>query len=299
MEIQEIINKSSRNGAHRYRFYNWVAPALFFIWTVLMTLSQGSAMAGEDYLTLSSLIRGIPFALTTMVIIGAHSAGHYITARRHGVSAYLPYFLPGFGLYGTAGAYTKMQWPIRDRNSLIRIFTVGPIAGFCASWLLFLIGLHMSQIVEVKATETSVTLGDSLITLLTDRLVFGRMPENKDVFLHPVAYAGWLGLYWNCWHLLPMGKFDGGRILYGLYGVKTTKLISYSTFVALFGLGFLWDGWFALAILGALFMINSRNQYPTDNYTDNIQKTNIALSVLALVILIVSFAPIPFHIKGI
>jgi len=299
MNIQENIDRSSHTATRRHILYNWIVPAFFFFGTLLATLAEGSAMTGEEYLSLSSLLKGLPFALGIVLIIGTHSAGHYIAARRHSVSAYLPYFLPGFGLYGTAGAYTKMQWPIHNRNSLIRIFTIGPIACFLASWLLFIIGLQMSQIVGVKTIETSVTLGDSLATSIATWIVFGHVPDNKDLFFHPIAYAGWLGLYWNSWHLLPIGKFDGGRILYGFYGFKATKWVSYCTIIVLLALGFLWDGWIAIAIIGALFMIKFRNQYPTDNYVDEIQNPGMALGVIALIILILSFAPIPFHIKGI
>lgn len=299
MKIQEILAKSSRKAARRHAFFNLIAPAMLFLLTLATTLSAGSLLSGEEYLSTSGLLQGLPFAFATIFIVGAHAFGHYLTARTHGVGAYLPYFVPKLGIAGTAGAYTKMKWPISDRNSLIRIFTIGPIAGFCASWLLFTIGLNMSRIIDEQTSQYSVTLGDSLITYLTERLIFGQVPENKDVLLHPLAYAGWMGLYYNCWHLLPIGKLDGGRILYALFGLKKTKWISWCSIIILVILGFIWSGWIAMAIFGALCMINVRDQYPTENYTDEIQKTQPLLIVIALLILIVSFAPIPIHIMGI
>ena len=280
-------------------FLHWIAPSFLFFLTFATTLFAGSLMSDEEYWSASSLVKGLPYALATIFIMGSHAFGHYLTARAHGVGAYLPYFVPKLGVAGTAGAYTKMKWPIENRNSLIHIFTIGPIAGFCASWLLFIIGLNMSSIMDVQTSQYSLTLGDSLITYLTERLIFGSVPENKDVMLHPLAYAGWMGLYYNWWHLLPIGKLDDGRILYALFGFKKTKWISWCSIIILVILGFIWSGWIAMAIFGAICMINFRDQYPTDNYVDEIQKTQPLLILIALIILIVSFAPIPLHIKGI
>ena len=46
-----------------------------------------------------------------MLILLCHELGHYFAARRHGVDASLPYFIPlppGFGL-GTLGAVIGMR----------------------------------------------------------------------------------------------------------------------------------------------------------------------------------------------
>ncbi len=223
-----------------------------------------------------------------ILIMSSHAFGHYLTARFHGVDAYLPYFIPTIWIYGTAGAYTKMKWPISDRNLLIRIFTIGPIVGFFTSWLILIIGLGMSQIIEMKPVQDSLTLEDSLITFLTERLVLGHIPDNKDVLLHPVAFAGWVGLWYNCWHLLPIGKLDGGRILYALQGYKVTKWTSYIAIIFLVLLNFISSGWLLMALLGAFCMVNFRAQYPAEKYTDKIQKGQIFLSFIAIIIFIIS-----------
>ena len=63
------------------------------------------------------LVLGIPFAATLMLILLAHELGHYITARRYGVQASLPYFIPAPTLIGTLGAFIRIRSRIPSRRS--------------------------------------------------------------------------------------------------------------------------------------------------------------------------------------
>ena len=73
---------------------------------------------------------GIPFSLTLMGILLAHELGHFIVAKRNGVYATLPYFIPAPTLIGTFGAFIRIKSPIRSRKALFDIGIAGPIAGF-------------------------------------------------------------------------------------------------------------------------------------------------------------------------
>ena len=42
----------------------------------------------------AEMATGTPFALTLMTILMAHEMGHFLMAKRHGVPASLPYFIP-------------------------------------------------------------------------------------------------------------------------------------------------------------------------------------------------------------
>ena len=59
------------------------------------------------------LVEGIPFAATLLFILTVHEFGHYFAARRWGVRASLPYFLPlpYVSFLGTLGAVIKIRSP--------------------------------------------------------------------------------------------------------------------------------------------------------------------------------------------
>ena len=164
----------------------------------------------------SGLLRsGWPFALGMLLSMGAHAFGHYLVARRNAVDASFPYFIPAFTMAGNAGAYVKLGWPIEDRQALIRIFTAGPIAGFLMSAVFLMAGMALSQITP-KVPEGSFILGDSLLILGFQKIVFPGMKHGEEILLHPLGLAGIIGLYFNLWHLFPAGRLDGGRVVYAL-----------------------------------------------------------------------------------
>ncbi|MCY3868882.1 MAG: site-2 protease family protein [Gemmatimonadetes bacterium] len=183
------------------------------------------------------LVYGLPFSATLLIILGIHEMGHYVTSRRWGVRASLPYFIPFPSFIGTLGAVIKLRSQIPNRRALIDIGASGPIAGFVMSVIALSAGLHMSEVIESRdVPEDVLTLGDSLLSSWLGARVIGDLPEGYTVMLHPVAFAGWLGLFVTVLNLLPMGQFDGGHIVYAIFGGKH-QLISWATMV---GLALMW-----------------------------------------------------------
>lgn len=95
---------------------------LLFIVTCITTLAAGALQRGSNiFESPLKLLDGLPFAGTLMVLLTVHELAHYLTSRRHHVSATLPYFIPAPSLIGTFGAFIKMTSPIITRRALIDI----------------------------------------------------------------------------------------------------------------------------------------------------------------------------------
>jgi membrane-associated protease RseP (regulator of RpoE activity) len=157
------------------------------------------------------------FSVTLLTILGIHEFGHYFASRRWGVKATLPYFIPAPIAFGTMGAVIKIKSPIPNRNALIDIGAAGPIAGFVAAIIALCVGLSLSEVKATEAGGAGLFLGDSLLSSLLADLIVGRTAPGTDIFLHPIAFAGWLGLFITVLNLLPVGQLDGGHIIYALF----------------------------------------------------------------------------------
>src|SRR5437660_1600219 len=96
-----------------------------------------------------------------------------------------------------------------------------------ALWL----GLSWSKVGPVPPGG-AVVFGDSLAMRFMTWLAFGPLPPGHDVFVHPVALAGWVGLFVTALNLIPVGQLDGGRIAYALFGARHRQ-VSLAAFLAL------------------------------------------------------------------
>jgi len=179
--------------------------------------ASGSASGWEAIFPISD---GLSYSLPLMLILLCHELGHFVVARLHGVDASLPYFIPlppSFGL-GTMGAVIGMRDVTSDRKKLIDIGAAGPLAGLLVAIPVILYGLHRSSIgALVPGAEQE---GNSILYALLKRAATGAwLPDGKrDVFLHPTAWAGWVGLLVTMINLIPIGQLDGGHIATAYFG---------------------------------------------------------------------------------
>jgi membrane-associated protease RseP (regulator of RpoE activity) len=272
-----------------------------FLLTVLSTLIAGGLWAGSlPFVTFDPLrnpvhlLDGVPFAATLLGILGTHEFGHYFTARSYGASVSLPYFIPAPPPlpFGTLGAVIVMRSPARDRNSLFDIAVAGPLAGLAVAVPLLVLGLTWSQVGPVP--PDALSFGDSLLMRFLTYLVFGRIPEGMDVFIHPVAMAGWVGLFVTALNLFPVGQLDGGRIAYALFGARHRQ-VSIGTFLTLIALGAVFRSmnWVVFAGLVAL-LIGFHHAPPLDDVTP-LSPRRYALGVGCLVLLVLLIPPVPIQ----
>ena len=171
---------------------------------------------------------GIAFSGTLMSILLCHEMGHYVVARRHGIDASLPYFipLPPMISLGTMGAVIRMRQPITNRNQLIDVGAAGPLAGLIVALPLLVLGLNLSPVGPVEA-DSALIEGNSLAYIGLKYAVFGQYlpgPDGIDVQLHPIAWAAWVGFLITMINLIPIGQLDGGHIACAFFGDKHERL---------------------------------------------------------------------------
>jgi membrane-associated protease RseP (regulator of RpoE activity) len=167
-------------------------------------------------------------AIPLLGILLVHELGHYIAARLHRVPASPPYFLPlpFLSMFGTLGAVITMSDRIRSRKALLDIGAAGPLAGMVVAIPVLCIGLSLSH-VEPRSVSNYTQEGQSLLYWLLKRLVLGPIPADQDVFLHPMAFAGWGGFFLTMINLLPWGQLDGGHIAYALMGDRQHRVATW------------------------------------------------------------------------
>jgi membrane-associated protease RseP (regulator of RpoE activity) len=92
----------------------------------------------------------LTFALPLLLILGLHETAHYVVARRHGLRATLPFFIPVPPVLmpiGTLGAFISLKDPLPDRKALFDVGASGPIAGFLVAVPIVLLGAWLTGVV--------------------------------------------------------------------------------------------------------------------------------------------------------
>ena len=298
-----VFEQTGKDNAS-YQMRRPVAPnyrihIILFLLTLFTTTSAGAIMAAplplrSSFLKLFSpqfMIHGLSFSIPLMSILLTHEMGHYISSRVHRVSASLPYFIPAPTFIGTFGAFIKMKSPIFTKRALIDIGAAGPIAGFILSVLAIIIGLKLSKVVPISGTH-NIQIGTSLlIGLLTH--VFAKIPpEGYDLVIHPIGFAGWIGLFVTSLNLIPVGQLDGGHIAYAVLGKRYEKMTTL-IIMGLIGMSLFWRGWLIWALI---LMFMGKKHPPTLNTDGSLDKNRIILGIVMLVIFLITFIPVPFKL---
>ena len=247
-------------------------------WTVFFTFWRHPA----------ALLGGLPFSLTLITILLAHEFGHYLACVYYGVDATLPFFIPAPTPIGTMGAFIRIKSAIYSKLILFDVGIAGPIAGFIFLLPALSIGLAFSKIVPGINHQGSLTFGVPPILWLLERVIYpGVLPA--DIYLHPVARAGWVGVFATALNLLPVGQLDGGHILYALTGEKH-RWISRTFIVLLIPAGlFFWQGWLMWAVLLFLFA----RRHPPIYDLSGIGRARLRLGALAFVMFLLCFMLAP------
>lgn len=226
------------------------------------------------------------FSLPLLIILGSHEFGHFFVARRNGVSASFPFFIPApFTILGTLGAFISLRDPLPDRKTLIKIGAAGPIVGFVMSIVIGIVGAYLGTVQKpVQVTSSQVSY------LISLPLIYMVIPQLHTVNVHPVAFAAWVGFLVTAINLFPIGQLDGGHVSRGLLGDRS-KYLSYAFIMILILLGIYYLSWILFAII---VIILGLNHPPPLNDISKPGRKEVLVGIVAIALVAISFSPVPF-----
>ena len=298
---------------------------ILFVLTVFSVMLVGAQpegaipddFVGQMLVLAKSIFTGIPFALSLLGILLSHELGHYFMSRHHKTPATLPYFIPfPFSPLGTMGAAIIMRGIPKNKRVLFDIGVAGPIAGLVVAIPVLFYGLSLSTLGTIQPNPNGFLEGNSLLYLFAKFVTFGQLlpspvePQGGlywlqyfftgrpvpfgglDVFIHPVAFAGWAGILVTALNLIPAGTLDGGHVIYALFGDKAKKAFPFIIGL-LIVLGIFWSGWWMWAVL--LFWLGRVNAEPLDQIT-TLDPTRRLVALAMIIIFVLVFMPVPFMI---
>lgn len=279
----------------------WVNIILFIL-TVCSTMIGGAGLEGIDVLgnpqilwqnPLPVIRAGIPFSFALLGILLFHEFGHYIFSRKNGVKVSLPYFVPFPNFIGTMGAVIRSKSPFINRRQLLEVGAAGPLAGMIVAIPLVIWGMaHPKFIPEPTSNLGMVNLGSSLLFGFIDKLVAPLPPPGFIAIIHPVAFAGWVGFLVTMLNLMPISQFDGGHILYAMFG-KIQHKLAYIFMAILVALSFYWVGWLIWIAFGLLLR---PNHPPTVLDDIPLERKHKIIGYICILLFILCFMPTPISI---
>lgn len=273
----------------------WVNLALFMA-TVFTTMVCGAWMFGVD---LSSepqqVFQGLPFTFAILAVLGSHEMAHYAVARYHGMKTSLPYFIPFPTFIGTMGAVIRYRGPIPNRKALFDVGIAGPLVGLLVSIAVTIIGLNL-EVPPVNPLPDSLMFEVGLPPLF---VMIQKFVGSTGSSLHPVAFAGWVGMFVTLLNLLPAGQLDGGHVLRAMLGKKADRissmmprllfLIGFYVVYWLKGDGFIWIFW-------ALFLwaFAAAGHPSTLHDKIGLDRKRILIGIITFILGLLCFTLIPF-----
>lgn len=296
-DIVEIVRRPPTRA--RGTWLNVVLLATTIVTTVFagaliwLTYAGGSAVTATDVAD-----GGLYFAAPMLAILGCHELAHFLAARRRGLDASLPFFIPIPPPlpFGTFGAFVSIRGPFPDRKAQFDVSAAGPLVGFVLALPIALAGLYLTAHAPAPtSTVCSPTIlglnyGDYLFSPSSILWhLFGLFLPSSLVGAHPLAIAGWVGVLITAINLLPIGALDGGRLFRAVFGDRTLY-VSYAGAAALFGLGLFYFGWLVFAFL--IVFLGLRNPAPLNDLTP-LDAKRYVLAACVVVILVTGFAVVP------
>jgi len=233
----------------------------------------------SGYLPSLNIVNALMFTGAIIAILGSHEMGHKLLADKHAVEATYPYFIPGLPPIGTFGAVIQQKSLPPNKDALFDIGFTGPVTGFIVSIIVTFIGVQLS-VATSELPEGAGFIQVPLLFQLITRL-FPPSGTGDWILLHPVAFAGWVGMIVTMLNLVPVGMFDGGHVARSLVGKKAHRILSYLGIILLVII------WYPMAFI-ALFFSFYQHPGPLDDVSELTTRRKLAaIGLIAVFVLCV------------
>lgn len=272
--------------------WRWQVNLLLFALTIATTFLAGYGMGGLPAASVpgaGAVESGVAFSASLMLILIVHEMGHKLVSVLHGIDASLPYFIPMTPPIGTMGALIMTREPAPNRDALLDLGASGPIAGFLVAVAVTIVGLGRSLVLDPSTVHNQLLVNypDPLLVQWLTRLVV-RPQGDQLVLMHPILFAGWIGLLVTSINLLPASMLDGGHVVRAIFGTGRHRAISFAAVAVALVLRY-----WLMAVLLLVFMLRVRRDHPGP--LDDVSPVSPSRLVVALILLgifIVSVVPV-------
>lgn len=273
---------------------------LLFLATIGTTLLTGYLISPFDearglYLV-DPIVGAATFTVSLLAVVGTHELSHKFAANKHKIEATAPYFIPGppppFGI-GTLGAVIQQKSLAPNKDALFDLGISGPLVGFVVAVIVTIVGISIS------ATSSVLPPGVDLlpVPLFFDFLIrtlanTGLLHGGPFIMLHPVAFAGWVGMFVTVINLIPAGMLDGGHAVRGLLGQKASNVLPIIAIITLLVLN---PSLYWLMAIIAFFFSMQRHPGPLDDVSKLTTGRKI-VAILLVAVFILCIAPSPYFL---
>ncbi|MEJ2251423.1 MAG: site-2 protease family protein [Candidatus Lokiarchaeota archaeon] len=263
------------------------------------------------------------FWIGMLTIIVVHEFGHFILSKYHKLECSHPFLIPGPPPLGMFGAYVSIRDDPQTRNQQFDVAMGGIIFGLISAFILLIIGFQFSELMDtekyiaIKMAQSNRTYVDAaefikdhlnnynllffgLRTIFFSPISFGSYEgvylPSKILILHPLAYAGWIGLILSGLNLVPISFFDGGHILQSVLPIRFVRLIGLIIGTVIFlSLNFNLFYIALFGIPGACNDFNSKSKLnDVPNPTVKLKRSRIILAC-CLVFIFITLYPLTFN----
>lgn len=296
--VRVLLLRSRKETAEDEYRPNWGMHGLLLLATLCTTTWAGALHAGVNLLHHPEHFTvGLPYSLALLLILGSHELGHYLTARHYEIRVTPPYFIPVPFALGTFGAFINIKSLTPNRRALFDVAVAGPLAGLVFAIPALVVGLRYSRVIAGAGAESlgqmGVNIDSSVLMACLAKLSLGASVfEGHRLVLHPLAFAGWLGLIVTALNLLPIGQLDGGHISHAMLGSHRAHGVSVAGLTSLLLLAlFVWPGLMLWAFI--VFFIAGTHDSPAANDVTPIGLPRKALGYFTFLILLLIIIPVP------